>query len=58
VKVVEILSVNEEIEHIVTLSTDLETGFDPVEIGLLEELRVFQRSEQVSLDHCLGSLVV
>lgn len=40
VKVVEILSVNQEIEHVVTLSADLETSFDPVEIGLLEEFGV------------------
>jgi len=39
-KVVQVLSVNKEIEHVVTLSTDLETGFDPVEIGLLEEFGV------------------
>jgi hypothetical protein len=40
VKVVQVLSVDKEIEHVVTLSTDLKTGFDPVEIGLLEELGV------------------
>jgi hypothetical protein len=39
-KVVQVLSVDKEIEHIVTLSTDLKTSFDPVEIGLLEELGV------------------
>jgi hypothetical protein len=39
-KVVQVLSVNKEVEHVVTLSTDLETGFDPVEIGLLEEFGV------------------
>ena len=57
-KVVQVLSVDQEVEHVVTLSTDLKTCFDPVEIGLLEELGVLQTSEQVSLDHCLGSLVV
>jgi hypothetical protein len=40
VKVVQVLSVDQEVEHVVTLSTDLKTGFDPVEIGLLEELGV------------------
>jgi len=58
VKVIEVLSVDQEIEHVVTLSTDLKTSFDPVEIGLLEEFGVLQRSEQVSLDHCLGSFVM
>lgn len=39
-QVVEILSVNQEVEHIVPLATDLETGFDPVQRGRLEELGV------------------
>lgn len=57
-KVVQVLSVDKEVKHVITLSTDLKTSFDPVEIGLLEELGVFQTSEQVSLDHCLGSFVM
>ena len=57
-EVVQVLSVDKEIEHVVTLSTDLKTCFDPVEIGLLEEFGVLQTSEQVSLDHRLGTLVV
>ena len=44
-KVVQVLSVDQEVEHVVTLSTNLKTGFDPIEIGLLEELGVLQTSE-------------
>jgi hypothetical protein len=41
-QVVQVLSVNEEVEHVVSLSTDLKTGFDPVESGGLEEFGVFE----------------
>lgn len=57
-QVVEILSVDEKIQHIVSLSNDLKTSFHPVEVGALEELGVLETSEQVPLGHCLGSLVV
>lgn len=38
VEVVQVLAVNEEVEHVVTLSADLETGFDPIDRRRLEEL--------------------
>lgn len=57
-QVVEILSVNEEVQHVVSLSDDLQTGLHPVEVGTLEELGVLQTSEQVPLGHCLRSLVM
>jgi hypothetical protein len=57
-QVVQILPVDEQVEHIVTLANDLETGLDPVECSLLEELGVLQRPEQVALSHCLRRFVV
>lgn len=38
VKVVQVLPVDEEVEHVVALATDLESGLDPVERRRLEEL--------------------
>ena len=37
-EVVQVLSVNQEVEHVVTLSADLKTSFDPINRGSLEEL--------------------
>jgi hypothetical protein len=45
-KVVEILAVNQEVEHVVTLTADLQDGLDPVQIRDLEEL---ERVEHVTL---------
>ena len=53
VQVVQVLSMNQEIEHVVTLPTHLQTDFDPVELGALEEFRLLQRDEQVSALHRL-----
>lgn len=47
-KIVEILSVNQQIEHVVSLATDLQTGFDPVDRRRLEELRRFERAEEIT----------
>jgi hypothetical protein len=44
-KIVQVLSMDEEVKHVVTLSTYLKTSFDPVEISLLEEFGVLQTSE-------------
>jgi hypothetical protein len=45
-KVVEILAVNQEVEHVVTLPADLQAGLDPVQIRDLEELCVLELAEQ------------
>jgi hypothetical protein len=58
VEVVEVLSVDEEVEHVVALSADLETCLDPVERRLLEKLGVLQAAEEVALGHGLGLAVV
>ena len=38
VEVVEVLAMDEEVEHVVTLTTDLQADLDPVQLGRLEEL--------------------
>lgn len=53
-KVVQVLSVDQQVEHVVSLSTDLKTGFHPVQRRRLEELGVLERPEQVSLGHRFG----
>ena len=40
-EVVQVLSVNEEVEHVVTLSADLKTSFNPIDRSSLEELGRF-----------------
>lgn len=40
---------NEEVQHVVTLPADLQTGFDPVEVGCLEKFRGFEGTEEVPL---------
>lgn len=47
-KVVKIFSVNEQVQHVVALTTDLETHFHPVKGCCLKELGGFERSEQIS----------
>jgi hypothetical protein len=37
VEVIEVLAMDEEVEHVVSLAADLKTGFDPVDRGRLEE---------------------
>ena len=38
VKVVEVLAVDEQVEHVVALPADLQPDLDPVQLGRLEEL--------------------
>mmetsp|Transcript_21407 Transcript_21407/g.67173 ORF Transcript_21407/g.67173 Transcript_21407/m.67173 type:complete len:241 (+) Transcript_21407:4296-5018(+) len=45
VEVVEIFAVDEEVEHVVALSADLEADLDPVELGALEELGRLEGAE-------------
>ena len=53
-QVVQTLAVNEQVEHVVALATDLQTHFNPVQLGALEELGVPQCPEQVFLVPVLG----
>lgn len=52
-EVVQVLSVDEKVEHVVALTADLQTGLHPVESSGLEELRGLQLSEQILLRHRL-----
>jgi hypothetical protein len=54
VEVVEILSMNQEIEHVVTLTTDLKSCFYPIEFSHLEELCVGESFEEWTLVLGLG----
>lgn len=47
-KIVKIFSVNEQVEHVIALTTDLETHLHPVKGCCLKELGGFERSEQIS----------
>jgi hypothetical protein len=48
-QVVQILAMDEQVEHVEALSADLKTSLNPVESSVLEELRLLQLSEQVLL---------
>mmetsp|Transcript_3880 Transcript_3880/g.8478 ORF Transcript_3880/g.8478 Transcript_3880/m.8478 type:complete len:333 (+) Transcript_3880:5507-6505(+) len=47
VEVVDILAVDEQVEHVVALPAHLQTCLHPIELGRLEELGVAQRGEEV-----------
>lgn len=47
-QIIQILSVNQQIEHIVALSTHLQTRFDPIECGRLKEFRRLERTEKIA----------
>lgn len=47
-KIVEVLSVNQKVQHVVTLATNLKPNLHPVKSGSLKELGGFERSEQIS----------
>lgn len=48
VQIVEVLSVNQQVQHVVALPADLETDFYPIQLCGLEEFGGFERAEQVS----------
>jgi hypothetical protein len=49
VKVVEVLAVDEKVEHVVTLPADLKTRLDPIDRRRLEEFRRLELTEEVLL---------
>ena len=57
-QVVQILSMNQQVQHIVPLSANLDTGLDPVEFRILEEFGALESFEQAPLLLRLGPLVV
>ena len=58
VQVVEVLAVDEQVEHVVPLAAHLQPHLDPVELGALEELGCLERLEKVLLVQRLGRAVV
>ena len=58
VEVVEVLAVDEEVEHVVALAADLEAALHPVEGGRLEELGGLEGAEEEALLLGLGVAVV
>ena len=55
---VKVLAMDEEIQHIVSLSTNLQASLNPIKLGKLEEFGLLKRAEQVSLVLSLGALMV
>ena len=47
VEVVEVLAVDQQVEHVVALATHLKPHLHPVQFGRLEELGCFERPEEV-----------
>lgn len=50
-EVVKVLSVDKEVQHVVTLSAYLQTRLNPVERCLLEELGALETAEKISFRH-------
>ena len=48
-KIRKILTMNQKIQHVVTLTTNLKTDLDPIEFRALKELGRSKRSEQILL---------
>ena len=48
-EVVEVLAMDEQIEHVVALTTNLEANLNPVKLSRLEELCRFERSKQIPM---------
>ena len=46
-QVVEILAMDEEVQHVVTLATHLQPHLDPVQLRCLEKLGCLEGAEQV-----------
>ena len=47
-EIVEVLSVNQQVQHVVTLATNLKPHLHPVKSCCLKELGGLERSEQIS----------
>ena len=47
-KIIQILSMDEQIQHVVALTTDLEADFHPIQRRRLKKLGPFERTKQIS----------
>ena len=57
-EVVQVLSVDDEVQHVVALATDLQTRLDPIDFSRLEELRCLEGAEEAALVEGLRGAVV
>ena len=57
-EVVDILAVNQQVQHVPSLPTNLKTNLDPIQRSLLKELGGFERAEEVALPLGLGRPVL
>lgn len=55
-QVVEVLTVDKQIEHVVALPANLQTHFHPVQLGGLKELRGLEGAEQIPERQNRGNL--
>ncbi len=58
VQIVEVLAVNEQVEHVVALAYYLQRGLDPVKLGHLEELGLGERLKEGAFALRLGGTMV
>lgn len=48
-QVVQVLAMDQQVQHVVALAADLQAGLDPIQRRCLEEFRRLERAEQVAL---------
>ena len=58
VEIVQILTVDQQVQHIVALSTDLEASLNPVQLCQLEEFCLLKSFEKVALGRWLWTSMV
>ena len=58
VQVVQVLPVDEQVQHVIALSAHLQPDLHPIELRLLEELRCFEGFKQTLFVEGLGGAVV
>lgn len=46
-KIVQVLSVDQQVQHVVTLAANLKSNLHPVQLSGLEELCSFERAEKI-----------
>jgi hypothetical protein len=57
-QIVEVLPVDQKVKHVVALPADLHARLDPIELGVLEELRALEGLEEAALLLRFGTLSV
>ena len=57
-KVIQVLSVNQQVEHVVALTDDLESSLNPIKLSELEELGLCESLEKGSLTLRLWGMMI